>query len=375
MPETEAQRRAREMRSADRAAGTMFNLFPQGVGEQVSRGARSLAGTAMGMMNRLTNPLGALASDIGAARQAVSGTRLIGRREPFRDQPTPMTTVLPSGTPMVGFDSYPTLPQSIPKTASATAPQPAAPSLSPVPAFPATGMGIMGNQNIRPLPTEQISPMTRMAPTLADRGNVSVDISGMQGKTPIQTPYGTVYAAAQQAGTGRVSEMGGLPAQSARLANIGEQAQRSAAIAQMRERGTALAQQRFGAQEAFFAQRRAERGALARAESAARAAGVRPMDIMRARETVAGPSSIAGIQRQSTIGPMSPVPTTVARFAGALPPAGARTPVASMSPYSNERSERRRRTRQVAEGQGMQPAYSLPIQEAQEDYFRRRGMI
>lgn len=178
----------------------------------------------MGAMNRLSNPLGALASDIGAARQAVSGTRLIGRREPFQDQPTPMTTVLPSGTPMVGFDSYPTLPQSIPKTASATAPQPAAPSLSSVPAFPATGLGIMGNQNISPLPIDQISPMTRMAPTLADRGNVSVDIGGMQGKTPIQTPYGTVYATAQQAGTGRVAEMGGLPAQSARLANIGERA-------------------------------------------------------------------------------------------------------------------------------------------------------
>jgi hypothetical protein len=328
-------------------------------------------------MNRFSNPLGALASDIGAARQAVSGTRLIGPTlgTPFRDQPTPMNTVLPSGTPMVGFDSYPTLPQSIPRTASATAPQPAAPSLSPVPAFPATGLGIMGNQNISPLPTDQISPMTRMAPTLADRGNVTTDITGMQGKTPIQTPYGTVYATAQQAGTGRVAEMGGLPAQSARLANIGEQAQRSAAINQMRDRGTALAQQRFGAQEAFFSQRRAERGALAVAESAARASGVRPMDIMRARENVAGPSSIAGIQRQSTIGPMSPVPTTVARFAGALPPAGARTPVASMSPYSNERSERRRRTRRVAEGQGMQPAYSLPIQEAQEDYFRRRGMI
>ena len=259
------------------------------------------------------------------------------------------------------------------RTAAITAPQPAAPSLAPT--FPNTGMGIMGNQNVGPLPIEQFSPMTRMAPTLADRGNVTTDITGMQGKVPIQTPYGTIYATAGQAQTQRVSEMGGLPAQSARLANIGEQAQRNAAINQMRERGTALAQQRLGAQEAFFAQRRAERGALAVAESAARASGVRPMDIMRARENVAGPSSIAGIQRQSTIGPMSPVPTTVARFAGALPPAGARTPVASMSPYSNERSERRRRTRRVAEGQGMQPAYSLPIQEAQEDYFRRRGMI
>ena len=110
------------------------------------------------------------------------------------------------------------------RTAATTAPQPAAPSLAPT--FPNTGMGIMGNQNVGPLPTEQFSPMARMAPTLADRGNVTTDITGMQGKVPIQTPYGTIYATAGQAQTQRVSEMGGLPAQSARLANIGEQARR-----------------------------------------------------------------------------------------------------------------------------------------------------
>jgi hypothetical protein len=110
------------------------------------------------------------------------------------------------------------------RTAAITAPQPAAPSLAPT--FPNTGMGIMGNQNVGPLPIEQFSPMTRMAPTLADRGNVTTDITGMQGKVPIQTPYGTIYATAGQAQTQRVSEMGGLPAQSARLANIGEQARR-----------------------------------------------------------------------------------------------------------------------------------------------------
>jgi hypothetical protein len=180
---------------------------------------------AMGAMNRFSNPLGALASDIGAARQAVSGTRLIGPTlgTPFRDQPTPMNTVLPSGTPMVGFDSYPTIPQTVPSIA-ASAPQPAA--STNVPTFPNVGMGIMGNQNVGPLPTEQFSPMARMAPTLADRGNVTTDITGMQGKVPIQTPYGTIYATAGQAQTQRVSEMGGLPAQSARLANIGEQARR-----------------------------------------------------------------------------------------------------------------------------------------------------
>jgi hypothetical protein len=214
-----------QRRQADLAARTMFNLLPQGVGERVGRGAQSLAQTAMGLASRFTNPLGTLASDVGAARQAVSGTRLIGPMTGFQVPPTPSTPVLPSGTPMTGFDIYPTTPQSIPQTAAATAPQPAASLVSPsVPAFPTTGMGLMGNQNIRPLPTEQVAPMTRMAPTLADRGNVSADITGMQGKTPIQTPYGIVYATAGQAGTQRVAEMANLPAQSARLAQIGERA-------------------------------------------------------------------------------------------------------------------------------------------------------
>jgi hypothetical protein len=217
----------RDLEQADLAARTMFNVFPQGVGERVDRGARSLAESAMGAISRFTNPLGALASDIGAARQAVSGTRLIGPMTGFQVPPTPPTPVLPSGTPMTGFDIYPTQPQMAPRTTMAMAPQPAAPMLgasTPVPTFPTSGMGIMGNQNISPLPTEQISPMTRMAPTIADRGNVTTDITGMQGKTPIQTPYGTVYATAGQAGTQRVAEMANLPAQSARLAQIGERA-------------------------------------------------------------------------------------------------------------------------------------------------------
>jgi hypothetical protein len=391
-----------QRRQADLAARTMFNVFPQGVGEQVGRGAQSLAQTAMGLASRFTNPLGTLASDIGAAREAVSGTRLIGRSSPMTVPPTPMTPVLPSGTPMTGFDIYPTTPQSIPQTAAATAPQPAASLVSPsVPAFPTTGMGLMGNQNIRPLPTEQIAPMTRMAPTLADRGNVSADITGMQGKTPIQTPYGIVYATAGQAQAERVAEMGGLPAQSARLANIGEQAQRNAAIAQMRERGAALGQQGIQRQEQFFTQKRAERDALRLAESEARAGGISSMDIMRARG--GGPSTMAGIRSdfqnyQPQIGPMAPTSTLVANavsgFNRGLPSEGSRPlpsgPLGpsgyalaeqqrmargSSNPYSNVRAEQRRRTRDIARSQGLQPAYSRQIQEEQEDYFRRRGLM
>jgi hypothetical protein len=83
--------------------------------------------------------------------------------------------------------------------------------------------------------TQQTSPLlTNQVPEMP------VNIA--QAKTPIQTPYGTVYATARQMGNERVSEMGGLPAQSARLENIGERARQSAAVKQMRERGAAIAQ-------------------------------------------------------------------------------------------------------------------------------------
>lgn len=51
MPETEAQRRAREMRSADRAAGTMFNLFPQGTFQSLGQAfQRSFSNPQSGTM-------------------------------------------------------------------------------------------------------------------------------------------------------------------------------------------------------------------------------------------------------------------------------------------------------------------------------------
>lgn len=375
----------------------MFNVFPQGVGERVGGAAQAVAGAVGSAINRFTNPFGALASDIGAARQAVSGTRLIGRREPAQEVATAPTPVLPSGTPMTGFDIYPTTPQSIPQTASATAPQPATPLVSPsVPAFPTTGMGLMGNENIKPLPTEQFAAMGRIEPTLDDRGRVSTDITGMQRATPIQTPYGTIYATPEQQANLQAPRT--LAQQSSR-----SPAEQQALIAQMREQGAVLRQQGMQRQEQFFAQRQAEREALSSAESSARARGVRPMDIMRARSAVSGPSTIAGIQGQfqtyqPQIGPMAPTSTLVANavsgFTGGLPVGGSRPLPAgpmgpsgyalyerqrmargSSNPYSNVRAEQRRRTEELASSQGWERALSFPVQRAQEQELRRRGLI
>jgi hypothetical protein len=187
------------------------------VGAAASRAASGLGRSASTLGSALVFP-------ITAAQQAVSGQPLISGaalgRGRFGEAPIPTTGYQPSSRPQAVVPS---------KSGSTAAmpdfpPMPSAPVAAPT--FPNVGMGIMGNQNVGPLPTEQFSPMARMAPTLADRGNVTTDITGMQGKVPIQTAYGTIYATPQQAQTQRVSEMGGLPEQSARLANIGEQARR-----------------------------------------------------------------------------------------------------------------------------------------------------
>lgn len=396
----------KRMAQADRAAGTMFNVFPQGVGERVGGAARSLAGAAMGMVNRFTNPIGTLVSDIGAARQAVSGTRLVGPNSAFQVPPTAPTTVLPSGTPMTGFDAYPTIPQMAPRTGFATAPQPAAPSLAtpaPAPAFPTIGMGLMGNQNISPLPTDQISPMTRIGPTLADRGNVTTDITGMQGKTPIQTPYGMIYATAgQEAGAERSAALGPM---GARLANVRQELNQADKIAQMRERGSAIGQSLANRQEAYFAQKRAERGALGETESAARTAGASSMDVMRSRGAANAPSTIGGIQRefasyQPVVGPTAPTSLyasgAASSFTESLPAGGfgqRRSGPMGLSgtdlyrqqqrdkmargesgAFSNARSRQRRATRGTARSQGIAPATNYSSQLDQEEYFRRRNL-
>lgn len=93
-------------------------------------------------------------------------------------------------------------------------------------------------------PSFDLSGATQQTTPLLTNQVPEMPVNVAQAKTPIQTPYGTVYATAQQMGNERVSEMGELPTQSARLENIGERARQSAAIKQMRERGAALNQER-----------------------------------------------------------------------------------------------------------------------------------
>lgn len=105
---------------------------------------------------------------------------------------------------------------------------------------------------------------------------VTMGISGATPRQGVRTAYGMIYpAAGQEAAAQRIAAMGPM---GARLANVRQELNQQERIAQMRERGAQLAKQNISAQEAFFAQKRAERAS----------------GIVSANQ----PSTIRGIQQQ-----------------------------------------------------------------------------
>lgn len=338
--------RDKRFQQADQLAGTMFNVFPQGVGERVSGAAQAVGGAIGSAINRFTNPFGALASDIGAVRQAVSGTRLIGRRSPMTVPPTPMTTVLPSGTPMVGFDAYPTAPQSIPRTVEPFRGNASTEAAKKYEGLPPHLQTAVDRMNMSPQTTSVVdtarsplsginapidtsvqgmdvnrSPIATRVPEMPSSLSAapSFDLSGAtqqttplltnqvpempinvaQAKVPIKTPYGTIYATAEQAAKPRVAEIANLPANSARLERIGEEARRNVALRKARQAGRAIGRANVENMENYFQQKQAERVALREASEEARRSGVGSKAIReaRAKYTSKQPSSVAGIRR------------------------------------------------------------------------------
>jgi len=110
----------------------------------------------------------------------------------------------------------------------------------------------------------------------------------------VATPYGNISATFQSGNSG-ARQLENLNART--TSYVGRTpAEQQALLAQVRQNGSQMA----GAQDQFFAQKRAERSGLAQAEATARAVGASSMDIMRARDIAAGPSTLASIRGQST---------------------------------------------------------------------------
>lgn len=165
-------------------------------------------------------------------------------------------------------------------------------------------------------------------------------------------------------------------------------AQQETLLAQMRQRGAEIMRGNIASQKQFFAQKAQERAGLRLAEAEAKSRGFSPIEIMKAREA-SQPSNFAGIVRQASEYsqrlPMEGVATSaISKFSRALPSGGPYSTVyggapinrlVPDNPYSNTRAEQRRETRRIARSMGLQPAYSHPIQAAQERLFRERGLM
>lgn len=160
----------------------------------------------------------------------------------------------------------------------------------------------------------------------------------------IQTPYGTIYATEQQSSN---ILMSALAKQRSRTP-----AEQEVLLAQMRQRGANIMRGNIKAQEQYFAQKRAERGALMASAMEATKSGASPQAIRSANSAYAAaqPSSIAGIgkdfytARQSKFNPQSAVASVRGMFGlpagGPQPqqqftPSSLTTSFANFNPFSN----------------------------------------
>lgn len=172
---------------------------------------------------------------------------------------------------------------------------------------------------------------------------------------PVQTPFTPTKPTVRRTDT--VTKYGTISATPSQLRNFNERetanvsrtpAQQQALLAQMRESGRAMA----GAQNQFFAQKKAERDAILPSAIEATMAGASPQSIRAASTSysTAQPSSIAGIQRaayaarQTGFNPQSAVASVRGMFglpAGGPQPQQQFTPssftpsFANFNPFSN----------------------------------------
>jgi hypothetical protein len=119
-----------------------------------------------------------------------------------------------------------------------------------------------------------------------------------QGRTPIKTPYGTIYATASQVGA--ANEIAARGPQAARMDALGEQLTQAAKLTRIRQQGPQIAQNRIAQQDEYFKQKRAESSALAKSTQEALKSGVSSEKIAQARSSYyqSQPNTLAGIRNE-----------------------------------------------------------------------------
>ncbi len=167
----------------------------------------------------------------------LANTPLIGGaaqgRGPRQELPTPVTPTFPSGTPIGGFDIYPTVPQ-MPPTMPSTQPAQVA-AANPRPATADDIDAFYGRGAYAPQPTTPVAPATPQ-------------------RVGVQTAYGMVYPTrGQEDAAQRLAQM---PKMGARLQNVREQLTQQDRLERARQGGREMAKRIAKANEDYFASQR-----------------------------------------------------------------------------------------------------------------------
>ena len=180
----------------------------------------------------------------------LANTPLIGGMAQGRGQrqetPTPTVPTLPSGTPRIGFDAYPTMPQRI------ASENPRVATAEDIAAFREAGF-------TRPSQQVAIAPQPPPVPAAAPQ------------RTGVQTPYGMVYPTrGQTAAAQRLSQM---PRMGARFENVRQELNQQERIVAARQAGRQIARDIVQRNEDYFASQRSR--------------GIRPIQVEPTQDRVA----------------------------------------------------------------------------------------
>jgi hypothetical protein len=207
-----------DLEQGDIAARQMFGgpLFSPTDVSNIIGAASSAAGSIGRGLTSAINPI----ESIAKLQNFFSGTSLIGNRRPMADQAAPTLPQLPSGTTVSGSDIYPTFPQMPPSSPSQQ--QQVASSRPATSPTVAAASPVMQQQTTTPTTQRAAAPNPNA------------------GRTPIQTPFGTIFATQEQA------QAAYTPRSQGNTPRTPEQQQ--ALLAQMRERGEAIGSRLAGEQ-------------------------------------------------------------------------------------------------------------------------------
>lgn len=392
------------------------------VGQAISRGISNVGQMASTVGGALKYPFTASSQALGGASEAFRGTPLISGpalgRTTRQEPATPMTTVLPSGTPMVGFDMYPTQPQP---TGPRTIGTGRTVSTAQVIAQNNANMtdyerGLYGFMSLTPSSRNVVSSVSNAPATGIVGGQTSLGIApsidqgvasarfgaipvnqppiapitmGVGGATErkgVQTAYGMIYpSAGQEAGAQKSAALGPM---GARLANVGQEMTQAQRLAMVKQNALIANAERTRNVQKTIAQNKANPATYTAGSGARIAAPTDRFGRVVAAFSPMQSGMVAGTAQEQqqpnpftnlNITPISPIlgePLNI-QFGGPQSMASTINTGTMTSPtqYSNARAEERKRINELSRQVGFPTALNAQTRGIYANYFRGQGLL